>query len=808
MTYCRHYCLLLFFLLIITQLSFGQTGNSISGSVVDEFSESIEFASVFLTSESDSLKIIDGTTTDKSGQFSFPGLPSGQYVIHIQFVGYQRVNIPVSLNNNQQLKLSEVILKNDENLLQEVEVKAFRELISRTEEGIVVDASQNLTQIGGTVADLLKNTPGVLVGQEGAVSLRGRSPQVLINGRISGMAGIGNGTNLSQIPASSVERIEIINNPSSKYSADAEGGIINIILKKNMDVGYNGAYALGVGHGSRLRVTGSGMLNYNAKKWNIGGSYDNWFTTRTRKIERHRIQYNLPSQMYLDQDRHDRRTFKTQTARLNAGFNPNEKNSFNMEAIWLFTGEDNGETLVTNSEDSVHNFNFRNSRYSNEIRRFNTLETSLNYVHSFDNSDQQLSVNYSTTYEFDREHTNITTQPLTIANAEDGASYFQRTRWNENSNMHILSLDYAQPVAQNGLFEAGYRAIFRSIRVDFQQANDRDGTLQVDQANSDIFTFRGNNHALYSQYTGWVGDKDNPRWRYSAGLRAEQVFNKGVTAINPSEYNRHYFYLFPSASLVHYADNRDMYKFTYSRRINRPELDDYNPFVDITDSLNRHSGNPYLRPELAHSLELGYAHVAGKFTLSSSAFFRYTQHVIMHYTQVFDNGVALSMPKNFGSAATYGWENIATYEPFSFWSINFNLTGYQLQINNADSSLNIQRKQFTVFSKLINNFSLWKNGRLQITGNYTSPVAVPQGKRIAVRFVDIGVQQQLFKGQGRLGLTVTDVFNTLKYGSNLSDPNFSLNSTFKLDTRAVMLIFGYTFKSDFKEKLLENRFRN
>jgi len=141
-------------------------------------------------------------------------------------------------------------------------------------------------------------------------------------------------------------------------------------------------------------------------------------------------------------------------------------------------------------------------------------------------------------------------------------------------------------------------------------------------------------------------------------------------------------------------------------------------------------------------------------------------------------------------------------------SIYLHISGYDLRIKTNEPALNIQRNQFAYFAKLINNFILWKKGNLQLTGNYTSPVAIPQGERIAVYFVDMGFQQKIMKGQGRLGLAVTDIFNTQKSGFRTSDTNFEFSRIFKIDTRAVMLTFGYTFKSTFKENLMENRFKN
>jgi outer membrane receptor protein involved in Fe transport len=251
-----------------------------------------------------------------------------------------------------------------------------------------------------------------------------------------------------------------------------------------------------------------------------------------------------------------------------------------------------------------------------------------------------------------------------------------------------------------------------------------------------------------------------------------------------------------------------MVKLSYSRRINRPSFGQLIPFTDITDSLNQRAGNPALKPELAHSLELSYSRAFGNGNFSASAFYRNTSDVILPYTVLDSNGVTFTQPLNFGNAATFGLEGIVAVNPIDFWSINLAVSGYELRIENTEPTLDLQRNQWTYFAKLINNFTPWKGGKIQLTGNYTSPVAIPQGERVTVWFVDLGFQQKVLKGKGRLGLAVTDIFDTQQSGFRLSAPDFEFSRIFKLDTRAALLSFTYSFRSLAKEELLENKFKN
>ena len=681
-------------------------------------------------------------------------------------------------------------------------------MIKKTEEGIVINASENITQIGGTAADLLKNMPGVLVGADGEITIRGKSPLILINGRVSGIGGADRMANFEQIPAGGIERIEIITNPSAKYDADAEGGIINIVLKKNSAPGTNGAFALGMGFGERYRLNGTVLLNHKTDKWNFGLSYDNWFTTRTRRVNGDRTQFNLPNEYFLTQRRFDERTIQTQTARFNIDYFPNKKNEFHLEGIWLMQGEDNSETLTSTTETSVHDFTSRNRRHSNEIRRFHTAELSVNYTRKFNKPYRFLTLNTSSSFGYNKENTDITTQTLSEQYFDAGNPFLQKTHNYENTNLTNVSLDYAHPVKEKGIIEMGYKTILRFLDNDFLRANQLNGGFVTDMPNTDLFNFNEQIHAAYLLYTGWKGEKTAPNWKYSFGLRAEQVWNKGSREISGLNFKNDYFNLFPSASLVYYTEERNMLRFAYSKRINRPTFGQLIPFTDITDSLNQRAGNSNLKPELAHSMELSYNHSFRKGDFTTSVFYRKTSNVILPFTILDSNGVAFTQPQNFGNGTTYGLEGIFSYNPLKFWSLNLNVSVYDLRIKATKQALNLQQNQFAYFAKLINNFTLWKNGKLQITGNYTSPIAIPQGERVAVYFIDAGFQQKIMKGQGRLGMAITDIFNTQQNGFRISDSDYKFSRIFKLDTRAVMFTFAYTFKSAFKEKLMESKFKN
>jgi outer membrane receptor protein involved in Fe transport len=794
------------FFFALHHLLFAQMG-TIRGVVKDSHNP-IEFATVYITPETDSTKIVTGSVSDEAGVFKLERIPVGSFWLYVQMMGFVTAKLPVRLEDDRPVDLADILLVPNSMVLGSVEIIATKDLIQKTEEGLVVNAASNLTQIGGTAADLLKNMPGVLVGADGEVTLRGKTPLTLINGRISGIAGIDRAAQMQQIPASSIDRIEIINNPSSKYDADAEGGIINIILKKNNDAGTNGAFAIGTGRGDRYRINASALLNNQAGKWNIGGAYDNWYTTRTRSAKGDRINYAVPDRYYLTQRRFDERLVFFQNAKATVDFAPNKKNNFSFEGLWAFPGEDNRETLKNTYETISRDFTGGNQRYANEIRRSNTVEGALKYVRKFDNPEKVLTANVSNAFNKEKEDTDITTTELSQDGEPLATSSIQRTHVYQYTNLLNYSVDYAQPLTPRGFFETGYKGIMRYLNSDYERATLENDAYVSDPLNTNVFKFSEQIHAAYAQATGWSGDKDAPRWKYNVGLRAEQVWNNGKTVDLSTSFKNQYFNLFPSGGIAYYTQKQHNVRLSYSKRITRPSLGQLSPFTDITDSLNQRSGNPGLEPELIHLYELSYQHQLSKGSVSVAAFYRIRNNAILPYTVLDENGVAFTQPQNFGKAVTLGTEAIASYSPLSFYSFNASLSAFRVTIDDTGNASEVSKNLISWYAKLVNTFLFSKNGTLQVIANYTAPTAIPQGESVAVYFVDAGFQYKIRKGKSRVGAVITDLFNTQKSGFITSDSNFVFSRIFKQDTRAIMVTFGYTFRGSFREKLMENRFKN
>ena len=796
---------LLFFLLafvLISSKGVSQENKSIQG-VVSSAEGHLQYANVLLFHGLDSIKPLHAIITDSSGRFAFTNLQSGTYTIKVLLIGYTSNQRVITLSADQKnIDLGMINLKILSKELESIKISGQKKLIEKTAQGFVVNASANLTQVGGTLTDLLRNTPTIVVDGDGAVTLRGKTPMILINGRNSSF------TNTDQIASSSIESIEIINNPSAQYDAAAESGIINVKLKKNKQNGFNGAMVVGTGYGARGRFNSSVLLNNKTSKWNIGAGYDNRFAGRTRGLTGDRTNFNLPDVYSIKQTRADKRTEALQNMKFTVDYSPNSNNQISFEALKNFTGENNNEFLTSTISNQQKLFGSKTTRQSIEITNEKLSEYAMNYNRKFSDKRKSFTSSISTSIGNEKQNTDITSQAYDVLDHKKGNEFLQKTNNYQNTTLTNLKADYVQPISERSELLTGYKGTLRNMDADFQVRDKINGALIQNILASNNFKFNEQIHAGYIQLNSYNGTKDNPTFKYDMGLRGEGVSNDGVVKTTNQTFKNNYFKLFPSAGIAYFKNADEFWKINYSRRINRPGLGQLNPFIDITDSLNPHGGNPDLKPELVNSLELGYSKDLKAFNFYSVVFYRHANNAIRSFTIFKPNGVALIIPVNFGNVSTYGLEQVTTVKASRVYDFNLSFSLFQQKYEGSNVAKDVVNNVFSWYGKWINNFTTWKGGKLQVTAVYNSPLATPQGKRVAIYYTDLGFQQKLGKENGRLGLVISDVFNTQRNGFVQNTKDFTFTRKSKIDSRAILLTFALTIGGKFKEKLMENKFIN
>jgi outer membrane receptor protein involved in Fe transport len=546
-------------------------------------------------------------------------------------------------------------------------------------------------------------------------------------------------------------------------------------------------------------------MNRSAGKWNVGLSYDMRISERTRKANTTRTSFDQPLNYLLLQNRNDNRTETTQNLKFNVDYAASAQDLFNFEVLSNFEGQDNDEVLGSQFSTKLGAFNSRNIRESIELEKGLAVEFAGTYKHLFADKKEKLIINASTSIGRDNQDTDINTKSLSESGTAYGSTFLQRTYSYAKPQTTNFKVDYAKPISSTTTLETGYKGIYRGNNIDFQNQTFIGSGYVKNPAVSNIFDFKEQIHAAYVQ----IKSEPSASFKYDIGLRAEKVLNEGTSISNSSiSFQRDYFNLFPTANFAYFVNKSDFLKFSYSRRINRPGLGELNPMIDITDSLNQHGGNPYLKPELVNAFEVGYNKEGEGWSLSSSAFYRLSNNMIRTYIDLKPNGVAITTPQNFGNATTYGVEEILDWFPAKFWSVNTSLSLFDQKIDGNVVSTDVANEVVSWYGKMIHNFTLSKQSKLQIIGAYNAPTAMAQGTRMAVYNVDLGFQTKILKGKGGLGIVISDVFNMQSSGWDLSAANFALNRKMKVDTRAVFVTFAYSFANIFKESLLDNLFSN
>lgn len=781
-------------LILLAMPSFAQI--RIEGRLKHVDGKPVEFANVLLFNEQDTVNVLNGTITDSLGNFLFTGIPKSGFILKIHCIGYISKRLTVAYANQSFIQLGTITLLEDSKQLQTVTIVGKKALIQQTNNGFVINADGTLTQQGGTAADLLRGTPTVFVDAEGNISLRGKIPMVLINGRNSKF------DNLNGLPASSIEKIEIVTSPGANYDAEAENGIINIIFKKIKAQGFNGSMVIGSGVGASWRFNSSAMLNYKKGNWNTGISYDNRLAERNRKAEGDRINFFLPNQYFLFQRRNDERQEGVHNFRGNIDY-VKGKNIIGAEFLVGLEKEQNDETLFSTFENENKFFVSKNRRFSDEGRNATQGELALKYERKLNKDEQVIIFNLSNSFSNGIERTFINTQNLTSANEQIGLPYLQRTSFSDNSFISNVRVDYIQKIGR-GIFETGYKTLLRFFDNDFVQENNINGNYIIEPSLTGTLKFREQVHALYAQYKlQW-----KKGWDFELGLRGEQTINNGKIESLQSQFNNSYYNQFYNGSAGYVLTEQQTIRLSFAKRINRPRLGQLNPFTDITDSLTQRSGNPKLQPEISHNLELTHSLNFKHGNLLSRIYVRNSKNSILPFTILNSNGVLFTQPINIGTTITTGFEEILSYKFFPFWNTNLSFSLFNQKIDAKNIQIDAVNNVWSWNAKWINDFNLNKRTQLQVLSVYTSPVATIQGKTIAIYNTDIALQHKIWREKARIGLIITDIFNTQNSGTIWNTSDFTFNRIFKVDTRAALLTFAYTFGTTFKEKLMENKFSN
>ncbi|MDD4603357.1 MAG: TonB-dependent receptor [Bacteroidales bacterium] len=764
----------------------------ISGKTIDGNTKApVEYTNIVLkTVKSDSM--VNGTVSDSTGFFQIKNVPFGTYVIEYSFIGYEKKrtdHITVDRKKSK-IDVGELNLVSSSVTMNEVTVTAERNMMITKIDRKVFNVQTDIQSQTGTVSDVLQTIPSISVDMDGNISLRGSgNVTILIDGRPSVM---GTAANLDQMPASLIEKIEVITNPSAKYKPDGTAGIINIILKKEQKTGFNST--LGANAGSNSRFNTNLQLNFNTGKVNLFGSYGyrQDYRWRSSDLQSQTIDTTTNNSVYL-----------TQTSE---GSARPSSHLGQLGLDWAISKKDDAGISGT--------FNFRQVKrndVTNYLYRDTTLQTTEQFWRDHTGNESETSLglkaNYEHTFNKENEHVlraDFEYQRDSESEEDDYNNVYQipvypdqktrSTANNKEENIN-LSVNYNRPLWSKASMEAGYEGNIQLTHQD-QRVDDwmpESGQWITDTTQANRFYANQTVHAIFTTLSCSWG-----KFSMMAGLRAEETLLnlefRTLNAITKSDY----FALYPTLHLS-LASGKNEWQLNYSRRVNRPDGEDMNPVPEYRDPRNIFVGNPNLKPEDIHSIELGYSLRLENLTLVPTLFYRYKVHGFTIVTSNLNDSVLVTTIDNLATDQSAGIDLSGTWQIAKIANLNFSTSGFYSQIDASNIGYSANKSTFSWNAKLNASISITKTTLFQFTGQYRSEMLTAQGNRQPTWVINLGLRQDLWKRKILLIATVSDLFNSQTMKSTVNTPLLVQESTRNRDGRVFYAGFVFNFGTNGKK---------
>ncbi|MBQ4548280.1 MAG: TonB-dependent receptor [Bacteroidales bacterium] len=777
----------------------------IKGKVIDmETDGPLEYATVSLFNSQDST-LVTGVITDSKGNFSLKAKP-GKYYVVLQFIGYESKTININLKNN--VSLGDIVLRPDSALLEEVEVVAEKSTMTMTLDKRVFNVGKDVSSTAGNAIEVLDNIPSVNVDVEGNVSLRGDSGvQILVDGKVSGLAGVSTQDALRSLQADMIEKIEVVTNPSVRYDAEGTAGIINIVLKKDKRKGLNASVDLRGGFpvqwGEKFFKedfpfqTGLGAsVNYRFKKFNVFANYN--FNYRDDISDGYTLTeyYNGDYDYDPTIENHDDATQITEqlTYRNRNRKGHNVRGGFD----YYFTDNDilTFSTMFRQSKghnlpsvtyidnfpfENIQNFSRRTENWYNDRPM---MEYTLSYDKYFGSKDNSLKASVRYFNNSDTEWSDIVDAEFLTQDDMDNdipsLSINQHTQTQENQENLQATVDFVHRYGFS-VVELGGKYTGRWINNNMMVTEN--GITLEDYTHD--FDYNQQVAALYGSYGREFG-----RFSGQIGMRYEftliDTYLKGTNSGN----NQNYHDIFPTGHLNYSLTEVDQIQASYARRIRRPWYGQMAPFHSFNDDRNIRTGNPELKPVYTDSYEFSYLRFWEKGNINFTTYYRHSTDVIRQFTTVIDD-ISYSRPENFGISDDYGVELVASLDIFKWWNINGSINFFKSNTVGDWNNRHYTTDSYNTFARLVTKFRIKNVCDLQITGRYMGPREEPLGYRDANYWCDFAASRDVFNKNATISLNIRDVFGSRQHGGESWGDNFWQYSESTWSTTSVTLNFNY-----------------
>lgn len=781
-----------------------QPAGSIQGTLLDQANgQPIPFANVVVLRAQDST-FVTGAASGENGSFSLSTLGLGTYIMKASVIGYQGLRRSVALTAaTPTVKLGTLKLAPTATQLGGVTVQGERAAVQESLDKKVINVEKDLSSVGGTAVNVLQNVPSVTVAADGTVSMRGSSNiTILIDGKPSSAANSGAGGNrLEQIPASSIERVEVVTNPSARYDAAGAGGVLNIILKKQKKDGWNGQAMLNLG--SRDKYNPSLSLNRRVGKLNTFGSLDLRDDTYRSRMWSDQFTTLENQELHTYQQGNNIRHTKNYSGRLGFDYTLPANQSLTVTLEPNFNRSSNRGTQLATLSGAT---NARIGSTFGVEENVDNIEGSVDYRRTWDaHKGRELTANSYYTF--------LNADVVVAQRNTEGSPDLLEWKQDLQVGLHAVGgqVDYVHPLGEKARFDTGLKGQWQtnSGTDDFLRQQTDGPSFNRLPDRSYAYDFQEYTQAGYATY-----QQEIEKWTMQGGLRAEYTNTSGQVIGGNGPFKLEYLNLFPSASVARKLSGADQrLQLSYSRRLNRPGFMQLLAFPLYQDQRTYRIGNPTLRPEYINALELGHQVTMGQASLTSTVFYRHTTNAIQRLvrldttaTRLYGAGAVITAQyaANFGQATSYGAELSLNQPIAKWWRLTASGSLFQNTVTAATGN-EANRRVVSGTARLMNSFTPTPKLDIQLTGNYRAAAVTAQGRIAPVGSMDIALRQRLFNDRGAVTFRVSDVFNTQRNRTETFTNDFRATYYNKWESRVAFLGFSWYMGSNKPPKKIENQ---
>ncbi|MFI5159885.1 MAG: TonB-dependent receptor domain-containing protein [Sphingobacteriales bacterium] len=782
---------LLLILLTTTGAAFAQPAElpgHITGTLFDDQGKPMMFASATLLNAKDS-SIVQGSVTNEEGVYIFEHIKNGSYLVKASYAGYQAaVSQPFTVDQGQEeVTVPKITLQAGSHNLNTVNITAAKPLIERKTDRIVMNVEGSVLAAGNSAMDILERAPGVEVDKDDNISLKGKQGvTVMLNDKLTYLTAAQLATLLRSTDGNTISSIEIISNPSAKYDAAGNSGIINIKLKKNKQVGTNGSLTAGVAYGAFWKDNQTLQLNHKDGNLNVFGSFSHNDNRRIQDIGIKRVitdttgavTYFRQTSPFLESDHNN-------SYRLGADYDLSSKNTLGFVINGYFNTENDGIDNRTYIGPSFTQADSTLRTVSSVNQTYNNFAVNLNDTYKIDTAGQQISADV----DYSRFHNNGVSQYVTDYYLADGSIQhpegFLGNLTPSIINIRTAKVDYSNPITKSLKMEAGLK--FSDVKTD---NNLQEKTVETDP-------YISTNHFIYDEKidAGYINfNRDFKNYSVQAGLRAEYTSSmaNGDSANVVSNIPRHYLNFFPSLFINHTINDKNEINFSYSRRIDRPQYDNLNPFVFHIDPYTYQKGNPYLRPQYTNNFELNYTY--NKSITLTLGYSRTTDVITEVPGTDPANKVSFITQDNLQVQNSWNANIYAPYTITKWWEGSVNATVFYLGFkSNGLEGGNLDRGQTAYNFRATETFTPVKGYKFEVTTHYQSDLTYGLYDVKPRYSTDAGLSHSFDQKKFNVKLSMSDIFNTLRNDVNSNYQSTDLMITQKRESRITRLTVTYNF---------------